>query len=210
MKRRSVLRSLVTLPAVAAARAAAPAQKPLVLAQEKGGPAGLPLVPPGITETPNIPVIAPDETADSINRTFDQDQLSALSKLGELIVPSWNGLPGATEAGAADFLDFLAGCSAQPRLELYRNGLDTLNRKAQEHFGHSFAMLSADQAAMLLSPLHAAWEFSASKEDEFLAFLQMAKADLLRATFNSRPYIDALSQQRRPRNASGFYWYPVS
>ncbi len=200
MKRRSVLRSLITFPAVAAAQATVPAQK--------GLPAGPPLVPPGITETPNTPVVIAGETADGVSLTFTPDQFSALNKLGSLIVPSWNGLPGASEAGAVEFLDFLIGCSPQPRLELYRNGLDNLNRGALQKFARNFAELDSEQAGTLLSPLHQAWEFHA-KDNDLLAFLQAAKGDLLRATLNSKPYIGALSQSRRPRNASAFYWYPI-
>jgi hypothetical protein len=199
MKRRSVLRSIVTLSAVTAGRAAT----------EKGLPAGLPPAPPGATETPNTPVAAADETADSVNRTFNTEQLSALNKLGEMIVPAWKGLPGATEAAAAEFLDFLTGCSPEARLRLYRDGLDTLNLNAQEKFGKKFAMLEAQEADTILAPLRQASEQSKSKDDALAIFLRTVKGDLLRATFNSRPYIDALSQTRRPRNASDFYWHPI-
>ena len=166
------------------------------------------MVPPGITETPNTPVVTADETAGNVNRTFNADQLSALNKLGSLIVPSWNGLPGASEAGAVEFLDFLIGCSPQPRLQLYRDGLDSLNRGAQQQFARNFADLDSEQAATLLSPLRQSRNFN-TKDNDLAAFLQTAKGDLLRATLNSKPYIDALSQTRRPRNASAFYWYPI-
>ena len=210
MKRRSLLRSIVALPAAAAAL---PAQSPppeKTAAQDKGLPGPPPLVPPGISETPNTPVVPADETAATVRRTFTPEQIAALSKLGDIIAPSWNGNPGAREAGAAEFLDFLIGCSPQPRVDLYKNGLDTLNHRAQAQFGKTFDLLTAPQAATLLAPLHEPWTYGSTSRDDSHAFLVAAKADLLRATVNSRPYIDALSQTRRPRNASDFYWYPIS
>ena len=115
MKRRSLLRALVvSAPAVTFVPAAG--NQGTTAARDKGLPAGPPLVPPGINETPNTPVVAPDQVADNVIGTFNPDQLAALSKLAEIIVPPWNGNPGAQEAGAANFLDFLIGCSSQSQI----------------------------------------------------------------------------------------------
>jgi len=200
MKRRTILKSIIAAPALAAAQTATPAPKDLT--------PGPPLIPPGINETPNTPVVPADETSDSVSRTFTAEQLSALAKLGEIIVPPWNGRPGASEANAAEFLEFLIGCSPQDRRELYRTGLNTLSSRAQQSFGKNFAGLSKEQAESILSPLKQSWVFE--NNDPFSRFLAAAKGDLLQATLNSRPYIDALSQTRRPRNASRYYWYPIS
>jgi hypothetical protein len=209
MKRRFILKSIIALPAVAVVKPPQTTQQALTAAREKGLPVGPPLVPPGVSETPNTPVVPADEVAGNINNSLNPEQLSALRKLGELIVPSWNDIPGATEAGAAEFLDFLVGCSPKSRLDLYRNGLTALNRSAEQAFGKNFGMLDAREADRLLSPLRERWTFRSDYNDALLDFLQVAKGDLLRATLNSRPYIDALSQTRRPRNASRFYWYPI-
>ena len=208
MKRRSLLRSITVLP-VAAALPASLAQNELTAAREKGLPAGPPLVPPGINETPNTPVTPAGETADNLVRTFNRDQMATLTKLGEIIVPAWNGNPGASEAGAAEFLDFLVGCSPPSQVDLYKNGLDTLNGRSQKQFGKPFALISAHEADALLAPLREPWTYVDASGDRFKAFLLTVKGDLLRATVNSRPYIDAVSQRRRPRNASRFYWYPI-
>ena len=61
---------------------------------------------------------------------------------------------------------------------------------------------------IILSPLKQSWSFE--DKDPFRRFLLAAKADLLQATLNSRPYIDALSQTRRPAKCSRYYWYPIS
>jgi len=210
MKRRSLLRSIVALPAAAAALPAQSPQPEKTAGPEKELSAGPPMVLPGISETPNTPVVPADETSGNVRRTFTLEQIAALSKLGELIAPPWNGNPGAREAEAAEFLDFLIGCSPQPRIDLYKNGLDTLNHRSEAQFSKTFDLLTAQQAATLLAPLHQPWTYEDASKDDFHAFLVAAKSDLLRATVNSRPYIDALSQTRRPRNASAFYWYPIN
>lgn len=206
MKRRSLLRSIAAVPI---ATAAIPAQSDRTAVRDKELPAGPPLVPPGVGETPNTPVTTADETADSVRKTFSAEQLAALAKLGELVAPAWNGNPGASEAGAAEFLDFLVGCSPPSRIDLYKNGLNTLNLRSQEKFGKAFALATHMEADTLLAPLRAPWSYGNAANDQFSAFLIAAKGDLLRATLNSRSYIDAVSQWRRPRNASRFYWYQV-
>ncbi|MDQ2775483.1 MAG: gluconate 2-dehydrogenase subunit 3 family protein [Acidobacteriota bacterium] len=210
MNRRSLLRSIAALPAVAAALPASPVQTDLTAARDKGLPAGPPLVPPGISETPNTPVTPADETARTVIRTFNADQMTALSKLGELMAPAWDGKPGAAEAGAAEFLDFLVGCSPESRISLYKSGLDTLNHLSREKFGKMFALTTSSEADTLLTPLREPWSYGSAGKADLHAFLLAAKEDLLRATVNSRPYIDAVSQVRRPRNASSFYWYPIN
>ncbi len=210
MKRRSLLRTLVAAPAAAVLPASGAGQQNTSAARDKGLPAGPALVPPGINETPNTPVIPADEAADNVVRTFDAEQMAALKRLGEITVPPYDGNPGAGEAGAAEFLDFLIGCSPRAQVELYKNGLDTLNRRAKERFGKAFAQVSSAEADQLLAPLREPWTYPKAGGDGLAAFLIAAKADFLRATVNSRPYIDAISQRRRPRNASNFYWYPIS
>jgi hypothetical protein len=186
MKRRSLLQSIVAIPA-AAALPETPQQQVFD------------------AETPITPVVPPAETAKSLRRTFTPDQFYALTQLADLIVPAFNGLPGASDAGVAAFLDFLIGASPQPRQDLYRNGLDALNRASQVKFGQTFANLNAQQAAILLTPLQ-----DPNGSDALAPFLRAAKSDILRATFNSRAYIDAVSQTRRPRNASKYFWYPIT
>ena len=188
MKRRSVLQSLIAIPAITGAAVTETPQQAVFNA-----------------ETPTMPVVPPVETSPSIRRTFSPDQLFALEKLGDLIVPAYNGLPGASQAGAAAFLDFYIGASPKPLQDLYLRGLDTLNHLALTKFGQTFTNLHIDQAGTLLTPLS-----DPNSKDKLAPFLRTAKSDLLRATFNSRAYIDAVSQTRRPRNASKYFWYPIT
>ena len=57
-----------------------------------------------------------------VPRFFDPPGLAALRRLGEILVPGRQNLPGATEAEAAEFLDFLIGQSPPDRQSLYREG----------------------------------------------------------------------------------------
>ena len=88
MNRRLLLQSIVAIPA-----AAAVADTPPPAVQLQINP-----------ETPTTPVVPPVETSKSLRRTFSPDQFYALTRLGEIIVPPYNGLPGAADCGAADFL----------------------------------------------------------------------------------------------------------
>jgi hypothetical protein len=207
MKRRALLRSVAALPALSAGLNAH--QQENTAARDKGLPAGPPLVPPGINETPTTPVTPADQTSDIQVRTFNKEQFSALAKLGDVIVPAWNGKPGAAEAGAAEFLDFLVGCSPPARVALYKSGLDQLNGGAHEKFQRPFAELTPAEVSTLLAPLREPWSYGRAAKNDLGAFLIAAKGDLLRATMNSRQYIDAVSQERRPRNASNFFWFPI-
>jgi hypothetical protein len=85
-----------------------------------------------------------------------------------------------------------------------------LNHHSQEKFGKPFALTTSSEADTLLAPLREPWTYGSAGKDDLRAFLLAAKEDFLRATVNSRPYIDAVSQTRRPRNASRFYWYPIN
>ena len=58
---------------------------------------------------------------------FTAQQFAALRKLSDLLHPPANSVPGALEAKAPEFLDFLLGQSSADRQQLYRIGLDGLN-----------------------------------------------------------------------------------
>ena len=211
MKRRTVLRSLVALPGLVAAvpPELAAQQQPPPEARQPGLPASAPTVPPtvspGRTETPNTRVTTPDAVAEPAPTTLNPEQLSALQKLSDLIAPSSEDVPGALEAEAAEFLDFLIGRSSEDQISLYRQGLDYLNAGARERFGKPFAALNGKEAQPLLAPLNSPWS---PEEPTATAarFLRGARNDILQALFSSRNYISAISENKRPRQAAGFYW----
>ena len=92
-----------------------------------------------------------------------------------------NGAPGALEAEAPEFLDFLLSQSAADRQQLYRNGLDGLNSQAKKRFSKLFADVDAGQADTLLAPLRDPWTYDAPS-DPVAAMLRAAKDDVRRAT----------------------------
>jgi hypothetical protein len=186
MKRRSVLQSFLSVPAAVA------------VAQD---------VKPANPETPKTPATDAEAASDPVVKTFNPTQFAALRRLGEIIVPASQDTPGAKEAGAAEFLDFLIGVSPAERVTLYKAGLDRLNSEAMKRYKKPFGEISAGQAEPILAPLNAAWSYRAPA-DPLAKFLRSAKSDLLEATGNSREYIAAVSKRRRSAGGAGQYWYP--
>ncbi len=163
---------------------------------------------PANRETPATATVGAEVAADAIIRTFNASQFAALRRLGDILMPAATGMPGAAEAGAAEFLDFLIGASGTDRVMLYRDGLDRLNAEAKRRYDKAFREVTAEQAEPLLAPLRASWTYSETKEP-FARFLLAAKSDLMLATMNSREYNAAAAQQGRRAGGAGRYWYPI-
>ena len=187
MKRRTVLKSILVAPAAAALQAPALAQQ-------------------ASDELPKLAASATDAVAPAVVRFFTPDQLAALRRLAEILMPASGELPGAAEAGVAGFLDFLIGVSPADRQALYRGGLDRLNAEAQNRYGKPFAELSLAQAEPILSPLAAPWTYQ-GPPDLFARFLGAAKDDVMQATTNSREWADAASGRSRGAGGLGLYWH---
>jgi hypothetical protein len=147
---------------------------------------------------------SPDAVGQPVPRFFFGPQLAALRRLSDLIVPAMRDTPGAIDARAAEFLDFLVGQSPVPVRSLYRNGLDALNTRATAKYGKAFAQLDDTQADGLLSPLRQPWTWK-EPGDPFAVFLRHAKADILTATMNSREW-NTTAQRGRGSAGTGTYW----
>lgn len=195
MKRRRFVQSLIAAPAVPA----------VLIAQESARP-----VPPPIAPTaPKLETAIADDAGNTVTHFFTPPQLAALQKLGDIILPSINSAPGAAEANAAEFLDFLIGQSLEERQQLYRSGLDWLNTQAEKHFRKPFANLDIPQAGTLLGPLREAWTFD-PPADPFTRFLREVKQDIRTATMNSREWVTAAGATGGRRSGGiGLYWYPL-
>jgi len=159
-------------------------------------------------EMPKIDFGVPDAGAEPVPRFFSLSQLAALRRLSDLILPTIGETPGALEARAPEFLDFLLGESPAVRKQLYRNGLDALNAGARKTYGKAFAELDATQADAILAPLHERWTY-ADPTDPLAAFLRAAKADIMTATVNSREWVAVVSQRSRAAAGTGIYWHPI-
>ena len=119
-----------------------------------------------------------------------------------------NGAPGALDAKAPEFLDFLLSQSPADRQQLYRIGLDGLNAQARKRFTKAFTDVDASQAAMLLAPLREPWTYDVPV-DPVAAMLRVAKDDVRRATTNSREWNLASIAGRTRAGGGGLYWLPI-
>jgi hypothetical protein len=163
---------------------------------------------PPIEENPKLDLTMPDAVAGGVPRFFDVTQLAALRRLGEILVPAQPNAPGAKEAEAAEFLDFLISESPADRQTLYRDGVDRLNREARSRYGKPFEAVSATEADAILAPLREPWTHQ-DPADPFARFLRAAKDDFLAATVNSRQWAMASTGRRRSVAGLNTYWFPI-
>ena len=192
MKRRRFIQALAATPAA-----------PALLAQQTQQVQPTP--PPAEA---SLRYAVPDAAAEAVLHFFTAQQFAALRKLSDLLHPPMNGAPGALEAKAPEFLDFLLGQSSADRQQLYRLGLDGLNAQARKRFAKPFADVDAGQAEMLLAPLREPWTYDAPA-DAVAAMLRAAKDDIRRATLNSREWNLAATAGRTRGGGGGLYWLPI-
>lgn len=217
MRRRDFVKGVVAVPVVASTalgqQATAPASAP---------PAGTaPAAPPAAAQSPSLlrgmggfkapPVAAvvPDAIASPDLHFFTEPQLAALRRLSGLLMPPLNGYPGALEAQAAEFLDFLVSASLADRQGLYRQGLDHLNAEAKTHFGKPFAALNDQQADKIVRPGLVPYMREHPPEEGFPRFIAIAHDDIRTATMNSEAWsIAAVSSGDRAPGV-GLFWRPI-
>ena len=161
-----------------------------------------------ISETPKLDFAAADSATEGLHPFFSPDQFAALERLAEVLMPAAGDSPGAKDAGAAEFLDFLISASPADRQAQYRDGLDRLNADAHSRYRKAFAELTPAQIDTLLAPLHAAWT-NIAPADALAQFLAAAKMDVMHATMNSRPWSEARAKRSRRASGLGMYWYPI-
>lgn len=174
-------------------------------------------VPPLLAQGPaasvpaKVQTIAPAQAGEPVLKFFTPAQYSTLRHAAGLLQPAYNGLPGALEAEAPEFLDFLLSVSPAPRQALYRNGLNHLAAESQRLFRKEFASLTAAEADQILRPLIVPWTFD-PPADPLQHFLTDLRADLRTATTNSAPYATAAatsSRRDRGRTRPNLYWLPI-
>lgn len=159
-------------------------------------------------EMPKLRETTADAAAQGRTRQFTPVQAATLRNLADILVPRASDRPGANDAGAVEFLDFLLSQSAFDRQMRYLNGLNALNSEAQKRFGRPFARLTASEAKPLLEPLTRPWTYNIPADPQE-HFLREAKEDLLQATANSRPFAEAMSKRSRAAGGMGAYWLPL-
>ena len=190
MKRRQAIQAILGTPVLTALppASAAPQQTPR--------PA---------SDTPKLTATVADAAADAERTFFTPQQMAVLRRLGDLLVPGGENRPGAAEAGAAEFLDFLLSQSGHARQVLYSNGLDRLQLESGRRFNRRFEDLTAEQAGVFMTPLRTPM----NRNGTFAEFLWAAREDLLAATLNSREYAAAQIAAGRRAGGIGTYWYPI-
>lgn len=191
--------------------AAPPVQQPPVI------PPRAPVAPgpvpwmEGLMEAKPLPatLLSPDAVAQTNVFFFSERQMAALRRLSELLMPPMKGHPGAMEAGAPEFLDFLVGSSPADRQQTYQSGLDWLNAEAEKHFGVAFALTGAAQADKLIRPWLRTWIQDHPPMEGIAHFINLAHGDIRTATHNSQAWSDAEIAAGRPAPAPDVFWYPV-
>ncbi|MGH9581754.1 MAG: gluconate 2-dehydrogenase subunit 3 family protein [Bryobacteraceae bacterium] len=212
MKRRNFVKGLLAAPVA-----------PAVLAAEQAVAKTAPATQPkarsrafwrGPTNVPHLPLTAVDLTAQPAPQYFTATQFATLRKLGALLQPPLKGNPGAVEAKAPEFLDFLVGVSPADRQKLYLTGLDSLQIKATDTFQKPFSDLDERQASAILKPLLVARDWSRDfPSDPLQHFIAQVHEDLRTATMNSREWAAAAEKSghlfTRGFRTSGYYWSPI-
>lgn len=151
------------------------------------------------------------QASEPVLKFFTPAQFSTLRHAAGLLQPAYNNLPGAVEAEAPEFLDFLLAVSPASRQTLYRKGLDHLSTEANRLFKKQFAALTPAEADQILKPLIVPWTFD-PPANPLHRFLTDLRADLRTATTNSAPYAaaaTATSRRGRGRTGAGLYWLPI-
>lgn len=196
MKRRRFLQSVAAAPIVPAALAS----------QSSGGAA--PQAQPS-DQGQKIDYRAADAAGEMSRRFFNAQQFAALRRLSDILMPAIGDAPGALDASAPEFLDFLIGASPADRQQLYRAGLDALNTQSRRRFNKAFADVDPNQADELLAPLRAEWTYD-PPVDPLARFLRAAKHDVRIATINSQEW-SAAGGGSGARRAGGVgqYWYTI-
>ena len=204
MQRRDFLRSVVSvglLPkAILAQQAATPAPPP---------PAPVPWTL-GLNPATPLPITeAPEGIAETEARFLTAVQLSALTRLCDLLLPPFGSKPGALQAGTPLFLDFLIGSSPEMRKRVYSDGLDWLNAEAKTKYKQTFAQLNASQADALIKPWLRTWMTDHPPTEPHADFINIAHEDIRTATMNSKIWDDAGSAAGKDWVTGGLYWSPI-
>lgn len=215
MRRRDFVKAIVVAPVGAkmmfAQQAAVPqtADKAALPLEAETAPAAMERQRlPGLSRQPIVSSV-PDLVAITETHFFNSLQLATLRKLSATLMPSLNGYPGALEAGAPEFIDFLIGASPLDRQQMYQSGLDRLNANAEEHFKISFSQVNAAQADTLLRPWLKAWMPDHPPSDPYAHFINIAHQDIRMATMNSQAWSAAATSSGEREPGIGLYWSPI-
>lgn len=165
----------------------------------------------GLLEAKPLPLgsVVPDAFAETTTYFFNQEQMATLQQLCEILLPPLAGMPGALDAGAAEFLDFLISVSPADQQEMYRSGLNRLNAEARQKYGVPFSDVNPTQADALIRPWLRAWMTDHPPTEPYERFINLAHADIRTATINSQKWNEAKEASGERAPGVGLYWFPV-
>lgn len=159
--------------------------------------------------TPNIPVTQPDVVATTETRYFTPARYATLVAFSKVLMPGGQGYPGAIEAGAPEFLDFLIGGSPADRQAMYNNGLDRLHADSMKECKVPFAQADAKQADMVIRPHLRTWINDHPPTEPHLLFVNQVHRDVREATMNSPLYARAAEAAGERTPGIGLYVAPL-
>ena len=208
MQRRDFVKAIMA--ATVTAKTAV-AQQPVALPpQAPKAPAPEPWMR-GLLEVKPLPMtpLVPDAVAQTSAHFFNQTQTATLRHLCELLQPSYKSYPGAVDAGAPEFLDFLIGVSPADRQQMYQSGLDKLESEARKQFQKPFAALDDAESDRLIRPHLQAWVGDHPPKEPFARFINIAHEEIRTATVNSEAWSEAARAAGQGPPNIDLYWFPV-
>lgn len=159
--------------------------------------------------TPNIPVTQPDAVATTDTRYFTPARYATLIAFSKAVMPGGQGYPGAVDAGAPEFLDFLIGGSPAERQAMYNSGLDRLNADSMKECKVPFAQADAKQVDMVIRPHLRAWINDHPPTEPHLLFVNQVHRDIREATLSSPAYAKAAEAAGDRTPGIGLYVAPL-
>lgn len=222
MERRQFVRGLMALSVSGRALLAQTASQQAAQAASPAAahPAGITAATPapgpvpwmrGLLDVNPLPIgtLVPDVFATPAPKFFTELQMSTLRQLCEILLPPFNGYPGALDAGTPEFLDFLTSVSPADEQQSTRSGLDRLEADAKKKFGVAFSNVTAEQADALIRPFLKPWMTDHPPTEPHERFLNLLHDDIRTATMNSKAWSDAAIAAGDELPGVGLYWYPV-
>lgn len=165
----------------------------------------------GLLDVKPLPMspLVPDAVARTTTYFFNERQMATLRQLCEIMLPPLKGYPGAIDAGAPEFLDFLISVSPPDRQQMYESGLNRLDTESRQKFGIPFDSVNDAQAAQLIKPWLRTWMEDHPPTEPYAKFINVAHSDIRTATINSQAWNDADVAAGEEPPGVGLYWYPV-
>ena len=156
-----------------------------------------------------LATLVPDAVAQADAHFFAAQQTLSLRRLCDVLLPPLKGFPGALDAGAPEFLDFLIGASPRQRQQMYLAGLDWLDAEARRKFAVPFARATDAQADELIRPWLRAWMSDHPPPESNARFINLVHLDIRMATVNSQVWSEAKLAAEGEVPGLDLYWYPV-